>query len=60
MTCLLGVEQGLDVFCGVKGVDDVLAGVEQGVYGGVMAIWRLLGFFADFTRFSRSSGSSRS
>ena len=39
MTCLLGVEQGLDVFFGVKGVDDVLAGVEQGVYGGVcMAI----------------------
>ena len=39
MTCLLGVEQGLDVFFGVKGVDDVLVGVEQGAYGGVYGGW---------------------
>ena len=31
MTCLLDVELGVDVFAGVKGVGDVLAGVEQGV-----------------------------
>ena len=35
VTCLPDVEQGLDVSFGVKGVDDVLASVEQGVYGGV-------------------------
>ena len=54
MTCLLGVEQGLDVFFGFTGVDDVLAGVEQGVYGGVYGVLAVDGFF------SRSSGSSRS
>ena len=26
VTCLLGMEQGVDVFFGVKGVGDVLAG----------------------------------
>ena len=60
MTCLLGFEQGVDVFFGVKGVDDVLAGVEQGACGGVYGDGRLLFFFADFLRFSRSSGLSRS
>ena len=71
VTCLLDVElgvvfslvsrAGLDVFFGVKGVDDVLAGVEQGGYGGVYGDLAVDGFFfADFPRFSRSSGSSRS
>ena len=31
MTCLLDVELGVDVFAGIMGVGDVLAGVEQGV-----------------------------
>ena len=48
------------MFFGVKGVDDVLAGVEQGVYGGVYGDGAVDVFFADFTRFSRSSGLSRS
>ena len=42
------------MFFGVTGVDDVLAGVEQGVYGGVYGDLAVDGFF------SRSSGSSRS
>ena len=29
MTCLLGFEQGVYFFVGVKGVDDVLAGVVE-------------------------------
>ena len=29
MTCLLDVELGVDVFAGVKGVGDVLAGVSR-------------------------------
>ena len=60
VTCLLGMEQGVDVFFGVKGVDDVLAGVEQGAYGGVYGDGAVDGFFRGFLRFSRSSGSSRS
>ena len=48
VTCLLGVEQGVDVFFGVKSVDDVLAGVEQGAYGGVYGDWAVFGFSAVF------------
>ena len=49
MTCLLGFEQGVDVFFGVKGVDDVLAGVEQGAYGGVYGDGAVDGFFHGFS-----------
>ena len=49
MTCLLHVELGVDVFFGVKGVDDVLAGVEQGAYGGVYGDGRVDGFFRGFS-----------
>ena len=51
MTCLLGVEQGLDVLFGVKGVDDVLAGVEQGAYGGVYGDGAVVGFFHGISAF---------
>ena len=49
-----------DVFFGVKGVDDVLAGVERVLMAVFVAMGRLMVFFADFPRFSRSSGLSRS
>ena len=49
MTCLLGVEHGVDVFFGVNGVVDVLAGVEQGAYGGVYGDWAVDGFFRGFS-----------
>ena len=57
MTCLLRVELCAEVF---KDVGDEFAGVEQGAYGGFMAMGRLMGFFRGFPRFSRSSGLSRS
>ena len=44
MTCLLRVELCAEVF---KDVGDEFAGVEQGAYGGFMAMGRLMGFFAD-------------
>ena len=47
-----------ELFAVVKGVGDVLAGVEP--YGGVYGDSAVDGFFADFPRFSRSSGLSRS
>ena len=40
VTCLLDVELGVDVFFGVKGVDDVLAGVEQGRERRLRSWWR--------------------
>ena len=43
------MEQGVDVFYGVKGVDDVLAGVEQGAYGGVYGDGAVDGFFRGFS-----------
>ena len=49
MTCLLDVELGVDVFFGVKGVDDVLAGVEQGAYGGDYGDGAVDGFFGGFS-----------
>ena len=50
VTCLLDVELGVDVFFGVKGVDDVLAGVEQGAYGGVYGDGAVDGFFSRIFR----------
>ena len=55
---LAGRGAGFGRFVGVKGIDDVLAGVEP--YGGVYGDSAVDGFFADFPRFSRSSGLSRS
>ena len=51
VTCLLGMEQGVDVFFGVKGVGDVLAGVEQGAHGGVYGDGAVVGFFRGFSAF---------
>ena len=45
MTCLLRVELCAEVF---KDVGDEFAGVEQGAYGGFMAMGRLMGFFRGF------------
>ena len=48
MTCLLDVGQGFGRFVGVKGVDDVFAGVEQGAYGGVYGVSAVEGVFWAF------------
>ena len=53
MTCLLRVELCAEVF---KDVGDEFAGVEQGAYGGFMAMGRLMGFFADFRGFRAPPG----
>ena len=48
-TCLLGVELRVEEFAVVKGVDDVLADVEQGVYGGLYGDLAVDGFFRGFS-----------
>ena len=61
MTCLLGVELGVEVYFLVSRASMTCLLERSRVLMAVcMAIGRLMGFFADFPRFSRSSGSSRS
>ena len=55
---LAGRGAGFGRFVGVKGVDDVLAGVEQGAYGGVYGDGAVDGV-VHFSRSSRSSGVER-